>query len=152
MHEKPAITFDYETTGLKPFRPKHHIRVIGVDDGKLSTAFPYDNPYWNNKGKAFERIQGLWIQILKDPEIKKTAHNMQFENMWSRIKEDLEKIEGWDWCTMQLAHILDDRKLITKLKFQAYTRFGIHGYDTKIAPYLEGGEYNDIDDRNYQGK
>ena len=145
LDRKPHITFDYETTGLKPFKPNHRIRIIGVDDGESSTAFPYMDKI--HSLEDFKIIKELWTKILIDPKIIKTAHNMGFEDMWSRVMFDLPKIEGWKGCTMNNAHILDERKKANGLKFQIYVRFGMVGYDKNIEHYLKTTEeYNNIYD------
>jgi hypothetical protein len=47
------------------------------------------------------------------------------------------EVKGWDWCSMNTAHILDNRRGITGLKFQTYVNFGVTDYDSEISGYLE---------------
>jgi hypothetical protein len=41
---------------------------------------------------------------------------------------------------MITAHILDNRKGITSLKFQAYVNFGVSDYDSHISPFLKSDD------------
>lgn len=61
--------------------------------------------------------------------------NCSFENMWSFVI--LKAIvQGWEWCSMNNAHILDNRRGISGLKFQTYINFGVSDYDSLISDYL----------------
>jgi DNA polymerase-1 len=74
-------------------------------------------------------------QLLIDDRIEKIAHNLKYEEMWSRVCLGCE-VKGWKWDTMIASHILDNRPGITSLKFQAYVHFGIANYDEAVAPFL----------------
>jgi hypothetical protein len=67
---------------------------------------------------------------------------MKYEHAWSLIKLKTQ-VENWDWDTMLMAHILDNRPGITGLKFQTYINFGVIDYSNEIAPYLSG-----LDEKN----
>ncbi len=73
--EKHSIYFDYETTGLKPFRNGHKIACIGMAlSEKNAYVIPFQYKYtWNNR--ELESIRLRWFQILSDPKIHKSAHN-----------------------------------------------------------------------------
>jgi len=52
---------------------------------------------------------------------------------------------------MLMSHVLDNRRGITSVKFQAYVRYGISDYDSEIAPFLKaevdnGNAFNRIDE------
>lgn len=137
LQRKPLIAFDYEATGLKPFEDGHKIWCIAIN-GK---SFPYDyydnytgNEYWDSYQK--DQIKNLWQKILLDSEIKKVAHNLKFEDMWSRSIFDVEKVNGWEQCTMTTAHVLDSRSNFTGLKFQAYINYGIEGYEKEVKQFI----------------
>jgi len=133
----PLFAFDYETTGLKPQDSRHRIVYGGfsVEDGK-STAFPF--PITRD-----DRIFYLWRRILLDPRIEKTAHHIKFEENWSRAKVGLEGVVNWKWCSMEGAHILDNREGITGLKFQTYIRFGIPDYSSAVDKFLTHDDEDD---------
>jgi len=63
---------------------------------------------------------------------------MKFEQNWS-VERVGTPVYGWEWDSMQAAHILDNRKGITGLKFQAYVNFGLIDYDSHIEGWLKGG-------------
>jgi hypothetical protein len=74
--------------------------------------------------------------ILAKGKIKKSAHNIAFEDLWSKVILGRE-VKGWWWCSMNTAHILNNTRGISGLKFQTFVNFGVAGYDDHIAPYLE---------------
>ena len=130
------LAFDYETTGLKPYKKGHKVVCCGI--------------CYDDKAYVFEFTEKLikwWKQVLHDRGIKKTAHNIKFEHQWSRRVFDVE-VRRWEWDSMQATHIIDNRKGITGLKFQAYIHFGQQDYSSHLDKFLkEGGEegFNDIE-------
>jgi uracil-DNA glycosylase family 4 len=122
----PLLSFDYESTGVKPHRPEQELVSV-------SAAISQKECYtWiNDPVKA-----KLWKKVLKS-KVPKTAHNLQFEETWSREKIGTE-VNNWKICTMNAAHCLDNRKGISSLKFQTYVNFGIPDYDSHISPWITG--------------
>lgn len=127
------IAFDYETTGLKPHAEGHEIICCSV-------AYSPDHVYVFMMPKI-RRERRPFINMLADPNIKKIASNMKFETAWSQHMFN-QFVEGWEWDTMIMSHILDNRRSITGLKFQTYVHFGVIDYASEIAPYLEGDKDN----------
>lgn len=124
------ISIDYETSGLKPHREGHYIRTFSIAWGDekdvCSLSFPISHEMI---GKSLKRI-------LENPNIKKIAHNLKFEDAWSRVYLGA-KPQGWIWDTQLTAHLLDNRRKITGLKFQTYVRYGVTGYDNLIEPFIK---------------
>jgi len=85
---------------------------------------------------------------MASPKIKKVAHNLKFEDMWTR--EIIETvIAGWIACTMNSAHIIDDRAGFTNLKFQAYINYGMREYDAEANKYkkaMPGSLFNRLNE------
>jgi len=129
--KKRFISFDYETTGLKPYRKGHRLVCTSV------AVSPTECYVWENT----EKRNRMFAPVLKTATIKKSSHNLQFEDQWTQecIKV---KIGGWEWCSMNNAHILDNRKGIVSLKFQTYIHFGIADYDGDVAPFLKSIDKN----------
>ena len=129
------IVIDIETTGKKPYRKGHEIICISICTKSKAYSFPiFDDPSFL---KSLRRV-------LQNKRIKKTAHNIQFEDTW--IKTILGySVLGWDWDTMIEAHIHDNRMGVTGLKFQTYVNFGILGYDDSISKFLESKSKNSND-------
>jgi DNA polymerase len=124
--KRPAIAFDYETTGIKPHAPGHAIVALSVadrDDRSVSMLW--------DKG-----LEELWCGILADERIRKIACNMKFEDTWSNVILRAT-VRGWVWDTMLAAHCLDNRRHISGLKVQAYLHFGIADYASHIEPFLK---------------
>lgn len=137
LKEKNTFAFDYETTGLKPFNEGHRIACIsGCDSDDYAFSFLYDHDKANLTFSQFEAITELWIKILLDPEIIKVAQNSKFESVWSRWIFKIPKVESFDYCTMNSAHIIDNQKGVG-LKYQTYINFGIDDYSKSIKKYLE---------------
>ena len=135
------ITIDFETTGLRPFEG-HKILCIGVGHGEYeqekSTAFPI---FYKNR----EFMREL-RKVLQNPNIKKVAHNIKFENIW--VKEILGyDIKPWALDTMLATHIMDNRTGITGLKFQTYVNFGVSDYNNKVEKCInaDSSGFNKMD-------
>lgn len=134
-----AFSFDYETTGIKPHADGHRIVACSIGTSE-NYAFSF---------MVSERIKKYLKKVLENERLKKIAHNMKFENMWSKYILGAE-VKGWILDTMLMAHVLDNRKHITGLKFQTYVQFGTIDYDSHISKQLglkkEGGNsFNNID-------
>jgi uracil-DNA glycosylase family 4 len=123
--EKRGCAFDYETTGKKPYREGQMIYTASISDGELSWAFPFfdDNSF-----------RKRWKWILTADDIEKDTQNGKFEALWTWVKLGYWPVFHWD--TMLGGHSKHNRRP-TNLKFQAYTEFGVLGYDADADPYLE---------------
>jgi DNA polymerase len=129
------ISFDYETTGIKPHAKGHKIVCCSIAMNE-NEVYVFEIP--KDKEKQIHLIK-----ILKNNRILKMAHNCKFEENWSY--EILgTHVRGWHWDSMLAAHILDNRPGITGLKFQTYVNFGIVNYNMNISQYLEAKGSNDI--------
>lgn len=138
------IAFDYETTGLKGHRDGHEIYTASVAWGPEGAVkghacrFHVEDP----------EFMAEWKRILTDPDIGKTAHQIQFEDGWSNVRGGGIWVDGWNADTCVDAHIIDNTAP-TSLKFCTYVTFGIMGYDAEIDKYLKskdkgGNEFNRI--------
>lgn len=126
LHAADLMSFDYEGTGLKPHAKGHKITNISACIGEKECY-----SWMNNKYRAV-----LFKKVLENPNVKKTAHNLSFENLWSYVILKAV-VKNWHWCSMNTAHILDNRKGISGLKFQTYINFGVSDYDSLISEYLK---------------
>jgi len=133
--KKIVTAFDFETSGLKPFQPINKIWCMSIAYAGKSFSFPIDYENWSNS--EYEKVVNEVNGYLRNQKIKKVAHNLKFEDMWSRIYFKQRKIMGWLWCSMNAAHIIDARKFFTGLKFQSFLYFGIEGYESKIKPFMK---------------
>jgi len=122
------VAFDYETTGLKPHARGHRIVCTSVAyNENYAVAFMMpSNP----------RDRTRFVTMLRDKSIAKMAHNMKFEEAWSRVRLR-QPVQNWHWDSMLAAHVLDNRPKITGLKFQVYVHFGVVDYDSEISFYLK---------------
>jgi uracil-DNA glycosylase family 4 len=127
-----TMFFDYETTGIKPYREGHRIVSVAYSTPTETVSFPFDKGVWTLS--EFEIIKNLWCRNLSNPNIEKIAHNLKYEEEWSNIILGTP-VSNWKWCTMTNAHILDNRRGYTSLNFQAYCNFGIRPYDQYIDSY-----------------
>lgn len=132
--ELSEIAFDLETSGLKPHRKGHFIDSCAIAESH-DYAFSFEIP-------DDEKILKLLRATLHNPAVRKVAQNLKFEHNW--IQEILGvEVRGWVHDTMLTAHMIDNRKYITGLKFQSYVQFGLLPYDEHISSFLCGVEEKD---------
>jgi len=125
-----VVSFDIETTGLKPHnREAHQIACM---------AF-CNNPNYAQVITAPSRKghKELFQQLMLSSTIGKIGANIKFETMWIKTFYDIW-IRNWKFDTMLASHILDNRQRVTGLKFQVYVNFGVVDYDSEIESYLKG--------------
>ncbi len=126
---KPPVAFDFETTGLKPHAKGHKIISCALSTNlRHSIAFPMPL-----QGPAAKQLR----MLLEDSAIPLRAHNIKFETSWAKVRFRTI-VRGWEWDSMLAAHILDNRKGITGLKFQVYVNFGVVDYSSHMSNYLKG--------------
>jgi uracil-DNA glycosylase family 4 len=143
------LSFDYETTCLKPYLPGAKIVSISfffIDpelNKPVSFSFPYE---YRDHFSPEQRLQikKRWRKILTHNKIRHIAQNMKFEHVWSRKFFGVE-VTPWYWDTMIASRILDNRSGISGLKRQTYLNFGVLPYDTHIDKYIKGDPYNTIE-------
>lgn len=119
------VAFDYETNMLKPDSDDAQIITCSVCwEGKRTIAYP-----WHGKAIA------ATSDMLRSENVAKIASNAKFEERWTKaiLKHG---VKNWRWDTMLAAHVLDNRRTITSIKFQAFVLLGQEKYDNHIAPYL----------------
>lgn len=125
--------FDYETTGLKPYREGHKIRTCSISHGPdHAVAFPMIQS---------QEFQRLFARFCASTEIKKIAANAPFERDWSNVCLGME-INAIFFDTQLASHHLDNRPKITSLEFQNYVNFGIEPYDSEIKEFLKSKDVN----------
>ena len=133
--DSDLIAFDYETTGIKPHAEGHRIVCAAVARNEvevMAVMFPRDND---------SRVLNGFRDILLDPKIGKMAHNMKFEQTWTKHCLGVT-VDEWEWDSMLAAHILDNRRKITGLKFQTYVNFGVVDYNANVDGYLKADNSN----------
>ncbi len=124
MQGKDPKAIDYETTGLKPFNIGHRIVSASISDGEIGYAFMFRDP----------SVIETWRALLRSG-IPLMAHNLKYEMLWSEVMLDTPIANPY-YCTMQAAHVLDNTKGVTGLKFQAYAKLGV-AYADQVASFLK---------------
>ena len=126
--KQEAVAFDYETSGLKPYG-SGRVWTIAVAWEEGAWAFPYEYPqHWSPM--QMRKIKRMWRKFLQSGVLK-VAHNVKFEEVWSREAEAVRsEVRNWHWDTMLCAHVLDNRNGTKSLDFQAFVNFGIRPYET----------------------
>lgn len=120
------VAVDFETTGRKPHAPGHRVACASVTDEDGCRAFLMPDT-------KVERAP--FLEFLGDGGVLKIAHNEKFEDAWARVRLR-QAVDGWHWDTMLAAHVLDNRRGVTGLKFQTYVNFGLVDYDSEIEPWI----------------
>jgi len=129
------IAFDYETTAISPYHTDAMIWSIGIAiSADKGYSFPYQYKHWDSE--QFDTITYLWQTILQNPNCKKIAQNLKFEDIWSFKVFDVN-VQGWEWDTMIASHILETQNKSIGLKYQTYVRWGIEPYNDKISIYMK---------------
>jgi DNA polymerase len=123
-----TIAIDYETTGLKPHAQGHRIVSCAIADSP-DHVYVFMMPEKRGDRRPL-------TNLLANPYIPKRAHNMKFEEAWSVVRL-MQPVIGWEWDSMVMAHILDNRPGINSLKFQTYINLGIVDYASEVAPFLK---------------
>jgi len=118
-----ALALDYETNCLKPEYPKAQIVSCSVSTGRETLAFPW-----------LPVLRPTLRPLLQGP-IRKIASNAKFEERWTRYHLGYS-VQPWFWDTMLAAHVQNQAKGVTGLKFQAFVRLGLPKYDVLIEPRL----------------
>lgn len=126
--------FDYENTGIKPYFKGHRIVCVSIAYDR-DTAYVFMLPNNKKKREPFRRF-------LENRKIKKIASNMKYEDQWSSVKMKAE-VKGWFHDTMLTAHILDNRRGISGLKFQAFVKMGVPGYSEEVDNYITKSDQKD---------
>lgn len=136
LRDARLVAWDLETTGLKPYDTSVHkiLAAAFCPSEDVSYVTPYPDM------RALKRI-------LYDDRIKKIAQHDKFDSMWAWVYGGYEP-RGRVWDTMLASHVEDNRPGITGLKFQAYVRFGLVGYDDLMEPYLQGSNRKDTNSTN----
>lgn len=137
MSCRPGLmAFDIETTGLKPYDRERH-RIVSISFCN-NPEYAYVIPF-PIKTKHLRMLK----ELLENPKVGKIAANMKYEDNWLNVLHDI-RVNPWAFDTMQAGHILDNRPGITGLKFQAYVRFGVIGYDEEVESYLKAPSPNEV--------
>ena len=134
-----TVSFDYETTGLKPEDKGHKIICVSLYSSELQETMVFMTPKKDKKLKPF-------LQLLTNPNIGKRAHNMKFEDKWTStiFKTD---VVNWEWDSQIAAHQIDNRPGVTGLKFNTYIHFGIVDYSSEVSEYLKS-KGNNANEKN----
>jgi uracil-DNA glycosylase family 4 len=138
------IFHDYETNSKKPYWPKSKALTMSIatsSDKAYSFPLKYRSHF---TPQQYARIKKRIRKIMLNPNIHKRAHNLQFENSWTRNMFGVVPTST-DWCTMVTAHVIDGRRKYTGLKFQSYLHWGMPEYDKEIKPYKRGHPYNKME-------
>jgi DNA polymerase I len=137
LDKKSPVVFDYETSSVNSFLPDPKIWSIGVN----GNSFGLDHP--DAKYPIIE-IEDLWRKILVDEDIKKIAHNLKFEDAWSRARFKVIP-KGWIHDTMVTQHVIEYRTTSKSLKFQSFVKWGVGDYEANTKSYLTNNIRNTLD-------
>jgi len=130
------VAFDYETNTLYPYNS--FAKILTLSFASSSTK-GYCIPLWHPDNKWSEdflqKLSKVFKQFLES-KTPKFAHNANFETIVSKVllNADVNNIQH---DSMLCAHVLDDRRKITKLDFQAF----IHSN----SRYFENIDHNNLD-------
>jgi len=120
-----SVAPDFECNCLKPEGEGTEIVSCALCwRGERTIAYPW----------MYEAVDAT-SELLKSP-MPKIASNLNMESRWTWVKLG-HRVRNWWWDTMLAAHVLDNRRHITGLKFQAFVWLGMESYNGHIEPYLK---------------
>jgi hypothetical protein len=124
------LSIDYETTGIKPQKEGHQIVSMSISpDAHNAYVFPV--------------TRALYMpirRVLNDKTIQKSAQNLKFERMWSKVIFGTTGVR-WAWDSLIGTHLLNNQTQ-TGLKFQTYVNFGICDYSKDVDKFLKAETSN----------
>ena len=128
-----STAFDYETNMLKPDNPERKIHTVSICvGGEWTLACPFTGD-----------VVAALGEYLLSPGYK-FASNQKFEDRWTRAVYG-HPVNGLAWCTMNMAHVIDNRPGFTSIKTQSYIHLGWPMYDGHIHKFFaESTNPNDI--------
>jgi uracil-DNA glycosylase family 4 len=127
------VSVDYETTNTKPYDKWFDITHISFSNEKQ--AYVINESLWL-KFPVWRNIKSFMKSLLENHSIHKIIQNDKFEELCSRYKFNIKRINNSD-CPMLATHVIDERRGCTSLDFQNITRFGIPPYSDTIKSYLQ---------------
>ena len=127
--DSPAA-FDYETNMLKPDSEERRIVTASIATDEGTFAFPW-------VGSAVDAF-GLFLKS----SVAKIGANIKFEERWT-YRVFGHSVNNWIWDVVNDGHVLDNRKGISGLKFQAFVRLGQGEYDGHIQSKLKAASGNE---------
>jgi len=136
IRKKIPCAIDFETDGLKPDNPDRRIASCAISNGERTISF-----LWN------EETRKIAAELFFSG-IPKFAANAKFEQRWC-IAEYGKPMVNMRWDTVLGAHLLDNRRSITSVKFQAFVQLGYSGshkqrrYDEVAKGYFQADGGND---------
>lgn len=129
IHQGKPVAWDYETNMIKPDSDKARILAVSFCNGKHAFACPWSS-----------RVERAMQKFIRSP-LPKIAANLKFEERWTRAILG-RGVRNWIWDTMIMAHILDNRRGITGLKFQSFVRLGQPYYAGAVDKYTHSTSSN----------
>jgi uracil-DNA glycosylase family 4 len=153
LKQKPEYcVYDYEGTGVDLFIPNSRIETISFSpissakdfdrENQIAYAFPYQRLNHFTKEQQ-ETIRELWVQFLKDTDIKKVAHNITLEYTWDLVGFDTDTC-GDFWDSMVVANQINCTPGTRGLKFLALVTEGEIGYGSEAKTYFERKQENGL--------
>ena len=136
MTYEELVAFDYETTGIQPYKTGHEIISMSVSNGKKAYAFLVTE---NNKNA---------IRDFLTSDVKKIAHNAKYEMIWSKAILGVE-VNNVVADTMLIAHSLNNTSGVVGLKFQTFVNFGIAGYGDEMKTLFTGDDVHSFNQLYY---
>ena len=130
MCVEKLVTFDYETTGIQPYKQGHEVICMSISNGLKSYAFMIVPELISHVRHFLQSV------------VDKVAHNAKFEAIWSMVALDTE-VNNLVADTMIITHCLNNNEGICRLKYQGMVRFGIFNYEDEVS-YLWESKDKDV--------
>jgi uracil-DNA glycosylase family 4 len=139
LADEPVLTFDFETTHLRPYWEGARCLSIAVGTARRTLAFAFDHPATEYSAEEREAILAAFVDLLRGAE-RVTAHNLAFELEWlAHLTGGFDALDLTRWDdTMVQAYILGNPLGTLNLNYLTSQHIGVPvkeltGVDSKQA-------------------
>ena len=134
-----VVAWDYEANCLKPEYEGAALSSVAVSWGTALSG-----PAVTVAALLGPKTKAALRRLLRCP-LPKIAANIKFEDRWSRVALGTP-VRNWVWDTMLAAHVLDNRKGVTGVKYQAYAKLGQPVWDSGVEDFLKSTPNTKLND------
>lgn len=133
LRQAKLLFLDWETSGLKPYRPGHKIYSVGLA-AEVGPVYSLPVQYPHLSIEQQQIVMEKLCALLVNNKIGKVAHNLKFEDKWARVILGID-VANWVACTMNDQHVIDCRPRLTKLEVQCLIRWGVEDYGKELTTF-----------------
>jgi DNA polymerase-1 len=150
LYDEKLVGLDYETNGVRPYKPGAKILTVALSSSRETLAFPLRHKQAKWTEDELEDIERAFEDFLFNAPCKKTVHQLSFEMEWSAFfyGKDVCRAQPWEDSVTQ-CFVLDERFKMgspdaNSLEFLCIQYFGIN------VKALSNLDRNNLDDKKLE--